>query len=190
MKSLVAFAALAAAAAIAAPASAQTPALPSYLAPVTFNGGVGYTGIDLPGKDLGGITLRAGADFGKYFGVEGEATFGTTGVDNHGQVVNSRLDLNQQYAGYGVVRYPVLPNANIFARGGYGHMDLTAGVTPLVTDTESTVKFGADSWNYGAGAEYFFDGKNGLRAEYTRMDFVSHGVQDADTWSVSYVRKF
>ena len=87
MKSLVAFAALAAVAAVAAPASAQsslTSALPSYLAPISYNAGIGYTGIDLPGKDLGGITLRAGADFGKYFGVEGEATFGTADVDNHG----------------------------------------------------------------------------------------------------------
>ncbi|MGZ3275752.1 MAG: porin family protein [Caulobacteraceae bacterium] len=188
MKSLVAFAALAAVAAIAAPASAQT--LPSYLAPISYNAGIGYTGIDLPGKDLGGITLRAGADFGKYFGVEGEATFGTTDVDNHNTVFNSRLHLNQQYAGYGVVRYPVLPNANIFARGGYGHTDLTAGVTPLLTGVETTGKAGLDSWNYGAGAQYFFDGKNGLRAEYTRQDFVSHGVGDADTWSVSYVHKF
>ena len=190
MKSLVAFAALAAVAAIAAPASAQTPALPTYLAPISYNASIGYTGIDLPGKDLGGITLRAGADFGKYFGVEGEATFGTQDVNDHGTVFNSRLHLNQQYAGYGVVRYPVLPKANIFARGGYGHTDLTAAVTPLLTGLETTGKVGLDSWNYGAGAEYFFDGKNGLRAEYTRVDFVSHGVNDADTWSVSYVHKF
>jgi hypothetical protein len=187
VKSLVAFAALAAVAAIAAPASAQD--LSSFK-PVSYNAGVGYTGIDLPGKDLGGITLRAGADFGKYFGVEGEATFGTTDVDNHGTVFNSRLHLDQSYAGYGVVRYPVLPKANIFARGGYGHTDLTAGVTPLLTGQETTAKAGVDSWNYGAGAEYFIDGKNGVRAEYTRMDFVTRGLNDADTWSVSYVHKF
>jgi hypothetical protein len=190
VKSLVAFAALAAVAAIAAPASAQSVALPSYLAPISYNASIGYTGIDLPGKDLGGITLRAGADFGKYFGLEGETTFGTTDVDNHGMVYNSRLHLNQSYAGYGVVRYPVLPKANIFARGGYGHTDLTAGVTPLLTGQEVTAKAGVDSWNYGAGAEYFIDGKNGLRAEYTRMDFVTRGLNDADTWSVSYVHKF
>lgn len=187
MKSLVAFAALAAAAAVAAPASAQD--LSSFK-PVTYNAGVGYTGFDLPGKDLGGVTLRAGADFGKYFGAEAEATFGTQDISNHGTAANTRLHLNQQYAGYGVVRYPVLPNANVFARGGYGHTDLTAGVTDLVVQVEQTAKAGVDSWNYGAGAEYFFDGKNGLRAEYTRMDFQSNGLRDIDSWSVSYVHKF
>ena len=90
-----------------------------------------------------------------------------------------------------MVRYPVLANANVFARGGYGHTDLTAGVTAsLLTGVETTAKAGLDSWNYGAGAQYFFDGKNGIRAEYTRFDFQERGVQDADTWTVSYVHKF
>ena len=188
MKSLVAFAALAAAAAIAAPASAQT--LPSDLSPVTYTVGVGYTGASTSGADLGAITLRAGANFGKYFGVEGEGSFGVN--DQRGSLsgVPYKLHVDDQYAGYGVVRYPVLPKANIFARGGYGHTDLTAAVTPLLTGLETTGKVGLDSWNYGAGAEYFFDGKNGLRAEYTRFDFQGGAGGNADTWTVSYVYKF
>ena len=186
MKSLVAFAALAAVAAIAAPASAQT--LPAYLAPVSYNAGIGYTGVQTSGADLGAITLRAGADFGKYFGVEGEGSFGVN--DQNGSIgsVATKLHLNDQYAAYGVARYPLLPNANIFGRVGYGHSDIKG--TASLNNVSASQTVGLDSVNYGAGAEYFFDGKNGVRAEYTRFDFQSHGAQDADTWTVSYVRKF
>jgi len=186
VKSLVAFAALAAAAAVAAPASAQT--LPSYLAPVTYNGSIAYSGLHTDGADLGAITLRLGADFGRYLGVEGEGSFGV--VDENGSVdgVATKLHLNDQYAGYVVARYPVLPNANLFARIGYGHSDVRASASAGGLSAAQTV--GLDSWNFGAGGQYFFDGKNGIRAEYTRFDFQDRGAQDADTWSVGYVRKF
>jgi len=186
MKSLIAVAALAAAAAaVAAPASAQTP---SYLAPVTYNAGIGYTGVNTSGADLGAITLRAGADFGKYFGVEGEGSFGVN--DEHGTIsgVPYKLHIDDQYAGYGVVRYPLIPNANVFARLGYGHSDLKA--TASAGGVTASQRAGVDSVNFGAGGEYFFDRRNGLRAEYTRFDFQGHGAGDADTWSVSYVYRF
>jgi hypothetical protein len=182
-------AALAAAAAVAAPASAQN--LPSF-APVSFNAGVGYTGISLPSTNLGAVTFRAGADFGKYVGLEAEGAFGAGDADNYIGALTAvtKTHLNDEYAGYAVVRYPVLPNANVFARGGYGHSDIKVSAFNQTTQTGGSVTAGADSWNYGAGAQYFFDAKNGLRAEYTRYDFVDRGVTSADTWSISYVRKF
>jgi hypothetical protein len=186
MKSLVAFAALAAVAAVAAPASAQT--LPASLAPVTYNAGIGYTGVNTSGADIGAITLRAGADFGKYFGVEGEGSFGVNDQNGSVGTVATKLHLNDQYAAYGVVRYPVLPKTNVFARGGFGHSDVKA--TASLNGVSASQTVGLDSWNYGAGGEYFFDGKNGVRAEYTRFDFQERGMQDADTWTVSYVHKF
>ena len=186
MKSLVAFAALAAVAAVAAPASAQT--LPASLAPVTYNAGIGYTGVNTSGADLGAITLRAGADFGKYVGVEGEGSFGVNDENGHIGSAATKLHLNDQYAAYGVARYPLLPNANVFGRVGYGHSDIKA--TASLNGVSASQTVGLDSVNYGAGAEYFFDGKNGVRAEYTRFDFQNRNAQDADTWTVSYVRKF
>lgn len=186
MKSLIAFAAVVAAGAVAAPAFAQS--LPSYLGPVTYNAGIGYTGVDTQGADLGAITLRAGADFGKYLGVEGEGSFGV--VDQNGTfgAASTKLHLNDEYAAYGVVRYPVMPNANVFARGGFGHSDIKGSASAGGLSASQTV--GLDSWNFGAGVEYFFDRKNGVRAEYTRFDFQDRGLQDADTWTVSYVYKF
>jgi hypothetical protein len=183
VKSLIVLAAIAAVTAVAAPASAQT--LPSYLAPITYNVSAGYTGISWSGQNLGAVTLRAGADFGKYVGVEGEGSFGVTDANTAVHGYNGKLHLNDQFAGYGVVRYPVLPNANLFARVGYGHSDIKATMS-----WAPTANYGEDSLNYGVGGQYFFNPNDGLRVEWTRYDFQSHGMLPADTWSLSYVRKF
>lgn len=182
MKSLVASAAILAAAAFAAPAFAQT--IPGLGAP-TYSASVGYTGINTNALGFGAATFRAGADFGKYFGVEGEGAFGIVDQSKAIAGVTTYIRLDDEYAAYGVVRYPVAPTANLFVRGGFGHTDFRS--SPLAAASYST---GFDSWNYGGGGEYFFDGKNGVRAEYTRMSWQDRGLPDADTFSVSYVRKF
>ncbi len=68
-------------------------------------------------------------------------------------------------------------------RGGYG------GSRIKVSGTGFSASDSEGSWNYGGGAQYSFDGKNGLRAEYTRHDF-GNGARAADVWAASYVRKF
>ena len=75
------------------------------------------------------------------------------------------------------------PVARILARGGYGTTKIGAsalGVSAAGSD---------ESWNYGVGGQYLFDGQNGVRVDYTRHDFGS-GNEDANVWSVAYVRKF
>jgi outer membrane immunogenic protein len=183
MKSLIAVAALAAAA-VAAPAFAQT--VPTYLAPVSYYASAGYTGINWLGNNLGAVTLRAGADLGKYVGVEGEAGFGVADAGlSYPGIGSAKLHLDNQYAGYVVGRYPVLPNANLFARVGYGHDQIKASATGV-----NSVTTGEDSLNYGVGGQYLFDAKNGLRLEWTRYDFRATGSTPADAWTLSYVRKF
>ena len=188
VKSLVAFAAVAvAAAAVAAPAFAQS--LPA-LAPITYNAGLGFTGVSLPRTDVGAITLRAGADFGKYLGVEAEGAFGVVDADGQIGATTTKAHLNDEYAAYALARYPVLTNGSLFARVGYGHTDLKLTATDMVSSVSASGTARVDSWNYGAGAQYFFSGKNGVRVDYTRFDFRARGLTDADTWTVSYVRKF
>jgi outer membrane immunogenic protein len=186
VKSLIAVAAVAAISAVAAPAFAQVNA--ATFAPVTYEGSVGYTGINTNGVDLGAIDIRASANFGKYVGIEGEGAFGVN--DQNGNVGNiaTKLHLNNEYAGYGVFRWPVLANANLFARVGYGHSDIKA--TASLNGVSASRSAGYDSVNYGVGGEYFFDGKNGVRVDYTRFDFQTDDLKDADTWSVGYVRRF
>lgn len=187
MKSLIAFAAVAAAAAIAAPASAQT--LPSYLQGMSYNASLGYTGIAWGGNNLGAVTLRAGAGLGKYVGVEGEGNFGVADATASLGSVSAKTHLNNAYAGYFVAHYPVMPNGNLFARVGFGHIDAQQSVSVAGVGSV-TARDGVDSLNYGAGGEYFFDGKNGLRIEYTRYDLRTDNAKNADTWSLSFVRKF
>lgn len=177
MKSLVSLAAVAAISAVAAPAFAQT----SFFAPVSYEGTVGYTSISQYGGTLGAVDLRAAANFGAYAAIEGEGAFGVSDANVTG---GAKLRLNNEYAAYGVARWPVIANANLFARLGYGHSDVKATAGSLSAST------GVDSVNYGVGGEYFLDGKNGVRVDYTRYDFQSTGSKDADTWSVGYVRKF
>jgi hypothetical protein len=185
VKSLIAIAALAAAA-VAAPAFAQT--VPSYLAPVSYNASLGYTGVTWGGNNLGAVTLRAGADFGKYLGVEGEGNFGVADATVSLDGATAKTHLNNAYAGYVVGHYPIMPNGNLFARVGFGHIDAQASAS--YGGASASLREGADSLNYGAGGEYFFDGKNGLRIEYTRYDLRTDNAKDADTWSLSYIRKF
>jgi hypothetical protein len=185
VKSLVAFAAILAAGAVAAPAFAQSLALPAAVTPTSYDASAGYTGTNTQGAGFGAITLRGAAYFGKYFGVEAEGAFGIINDNAVVDGVAGSAHINDQYAAYGVVRYPVTTSVNLFVRGGFGHTDIatTPAAAPVVTT-------GYDSWNYGAGGEYFFDGKNGVRVDYTRADFQDRGLKDADTVSVSYVHKF
>jgi hypothetical protein len=183
MKSLVAIAALAAAAAIAAPASAQSIA---DLKPVSYYGSAGYTGIDYLGNNLGAVTLRVGANAGKYLGAEAEGAFGVADAGlSYPGIGSAKIHLNNEYAGYVVGRYPVLPNLDLLARVGYGHQEIKLSATGYGSASD-----GVDSLNYGVGGQYQFDAKNGLRLEWTRYDFRASNAKPADAWTLSYVYKF
>jgi hypothetical protein len=176
MKTLLIAAAGIAALALAAPASAQT----APYSGVNWYGNLGYTDFDASGGNLSAITGRLGARFGQYFGVEGELS-GGLGVSHASG--GADVHLNNQEALYGVAFLPLSPNADLFARGGYGW---AAYHTSLDGVNNS---FNGQSWNFGAGGQYFFDHANGVRVDYTREEATNHGP-DANVWGVSYVHKF
>jgi len=150
--------------------------------PTDVYGSLGYTGTNYgSGVDahVGSITGRLDARFGKYFGLEAEAAGGVTG-DHDTAGFNTRLD--HQYAGYVVGYLPVMRNADLFARVGYGSSTVRYEGTGGFTEN-------VESLNYGAGGQYFFTRHDGLRAEYTRQEANGFGP-NADTMSVSYVHKF
>ncbi len=149
----------------------------------TYYGTMGYAGSSVGGVDLGAIQGRLGARFGKYFGVEGELAGGVKNDKTDVAGVPAKVDLQHQAAVYGVGFVPISPNLDLFARVGYGDNKIKASV-PGASASED-----GNSWNYGAGAQYTFDGKNGVRADYTRYD-VQHSSANADVWSLAYVRKF
>lgn len=179
MKTLIA-AATVAGLSIAAPAFAQDQSAP--LTGVYAN--LGYAHSSPGDADLNAIQGRLGYRFNNYLGVEGELAAGL-GSDKVAVApgVDAKVKLRHQEAIYGVGFLPLTPQWDLIGRVGYGNTRIRAssgGVS--ASDNEQ-------SWNFGAGAQYHFDGVNGIRADYTRQEFEDHGGH-ADVWSVAYSRKF
>lgn len=174
---------VAAGAAIAALAPAMASAQPATSG-TTFYGTLGYAGTDLDDVDLGAIQGRLGARFGQYLGVEGEVSGGVKDDKVNVAGTDVKIKLDHQEAIYGVGFLPISPNLDLLARVGYGHTEGSGSVGGV------SAKVKGDSWNYGVGGQYTFDGVNGVRADYTRESFQRSGGGDANVWSVAYVRKF
>lgn len=179
MKTLIATAAAGFVAMMLVPGAASA----QDLSPTTTYGTLGYSASEADGVNLGAIQGRLGARFGKYLGVEGEAAFGVNNDKTYVAGVPVKIEEKHQVAAYGVGYLPVAPNADLFVRAGYGNTKLKASAAG------SSASDDGDSWNYGVGGQYFFNDKNGVRADYTRHDFVGNGP-NANEWAVSYVRKF
>lgn len=137
------------------------------------------TSKDLGDVNLGAVTLRAGTRLNPYVGFEGELAFGLQD-DSEGGV---NTELSRQYAAYLVAYAPIRPNADLFARIGYGAQKYR------FEQGDALYEPVLESVNLGLGAQYFFDDRNGVRADLTHQEFVDSKA-DADTVSVSYVRKF
>ena len=161
----------------AVPAMAQTMQSPTYY------GTLGYTQLDGSQGDLGAVTGRFGAKFTPYLGAEAEASFGVKDEDISFGGVDGKLKHEYDAAIYGVATLPVSPNFDVFARVGYGTTELKAKAAGVSASEDG------ESVNYGAGANYYFDAQNGVRADWTRRDFRSDGGE-ADVYSVNYVRRF
>jgi outer membrane immunogenic protein len=180
MKTLIAAASVAVLAA-AAPAFAQ-------VQPTANTGAyanLGYTNFGIGDANIDAIQGRLGYRFNDYLGVEGEFAGGL----DHDKVaiapgVDAKVKLDHQEAIYGVGFLPITPQFDLLGRVGYGHSKTT---TTLAGIHDSD---GEDSWNFGGGGQYTFDGHNGIRAEYTRQEYQGHDAGHADVWSVGYNRKF
>ena len=182
MKIIVSLAVAGAALSLAGATAAQT--VPLY-------GTIGYThyGAEIEGEELniGAVTGRIGGRLTPNIAVEGEGSFGVRDHEESASGLTASLSLNHQAIGYVVGFLPVSPTAELFARIGYGVTDLELeltgpGFSDSASESEGTVA-------YGAGGQFFFDGLNGVRAEYTRYDFQDDGG-DIDSVSIAYVRRF
>jgi hypothetical protein len=203
------FAAASAAALLAAvPAAAQTVGQPGLY------GTIGYMHLstDLEGDfdengtedsfdiDVGAVTGRFGGRFTPYLGAEAELSFGVRDSEDSQQFTVSgvtvdadvSVELKNQFAAYGVGFLPVSPNADLFARVGYGRGELdgtvrvSGGGTTLTEELEGDNSF----WAYGVGGQFMFDGVNGVRVDYTRYDIDEEDAGEFDAFSIAYVRKF
>src|SRR5690606_36640127 len=149
----------------------------------TYYGTLGYSQLDHSDGDLGAVTGRLGAKLNPYLGVEGEASIGVKDDDFTVAGVEGKLEHDYDAAAYVVGTLPVTPNFELFARGGYGTTSIKAELAGVESEADG------ESWNYGVGANYFFDGQNGVRGDWTRRDFTDDGGE-VDVYSLNYVRRF
>lgn len=178
--------ALGAAAVIAAPAAAQTDPHDNSASHYWY-GMLGFTNHEVFSSSLFTFDGRLGARWG-WFGVEGEAGVGINHhrignglISNSGMMGNS-VGLNNQQTIYGVGYLPLTPNIDLFARAGFGRTQWNFKGMAHPDD-------GDTNWNVGGGGQWFWNGNNGIRAEYTHETF-NRASATADDWSVSYVLKF
>jgi opacity protein-like surface antigen len=189
MKFLIA--AAAAATLIPAAALAQAAAPPTGL-----YGTLGYANAHTGDFNLGAIQGRLGWRFNNWLGVEGELAFGVNddkGSQTVGGVnVNTSVKLKDQEAIYAVGFLPLSTDFDLLARIGYGHQSAKASATAVSGGGPVTVSDRADgdSWNFGVGAQYHFDGANGVRGDYTREEFSGSGSGHADVWSIAFSHRF
>jgi len=160
----------------AVPAMAQSVSTPQVY------GSIGYSQLSAEDGELGAVTGRIGAQFNPHFGIEGEASVGVSDDEIPVGIPGGRIELKHDVAAYAVGYLPVSPNFELFGRVGYGSSNFEVTASGLSTDESF------DGVNYGVGANWFIDGSNGLRGDWTRRDFGDDG--DADVWSLSYVRRF
>lgn len=177
MKTLIAAASAATVLALAGAAQAQT-------APVGVYGSVGYANAHSDNVDLGAIQGRLGYRFMPYVGLEGEAAFGVKKDDVTVAGVTGRAKLEHEAAIYGVGFLPLSDKTDLFARVGYGNTKVK--VSALGTSASAD----GNSWNFGVGGQHYFDGVNGVRADYTRQEFTKSNAGHADVYSIAYTRRF
>ena len=163
---------------LAAPAMAQSLSSPQVY------GTLGYTQLNGSDGDLGAVTGRVGAKLNRYFGVEGEASVGVHDDNITFGGVDGRLEHRYDAAAYGVATLPLSPNLEVFGRVGYGTTEVKSSIQGFAAANDGR------SVNYGVGANYFLDDRNGVRADWTRRDFQEDNGGEADAYSLSYVRRF
>ena len=167
----------------AAATAAFIAAAPAFAQSTGAYGTLGGEDLNSDSTNIGAVTGRLGYRFIPYVGVEGELSAGLG--DDHINISGARtgVHVNDQYAGYAVGFLPVTRNADLLARIGYGATDLN------FSQPGRSFHDSVTSWNAGVGGQYFLDGKDGLRADYTR-ETADRSDLDANVWSLAYVRKF
>lgn len=166
---------------IAAPTFAQTQ--PST--GIQTRGSIGYTQLDHADGSLGAVTSRLGVDFNRYLGAEGEFSVGVLDDDFTVAGVEGKTKLEYDAAAYAVGKLPLGENLELFGRVGYGTTQIETRVPGIVSASAD-----GESLNYGAGANWFFNGRQGVRGEWTRRDFQDDGAGEVDTYGLSFVSRF
>ncbi|HEY5411430.1 MAG TPA: outer membrane beta-barrel protein [Caulobacteraceae bacterium] len=165
-------------------------------------GDLGWSHVMTHGADTDGIQGRVGARFYRFFGIEGEIGGGLSNGSNTVDFTSgtppvttpTSVGVKQTLAGavYGVGFLPITHRFDLLARVGYGgsRYDVSPNGMTSYRVTENGIR-------YGVGGEYFLDGKNGIRVDYTREHMGNlddtpgfFPARNANVWAVSYAHRF
>jgi hypothetical protein len=196
MKSLVLFASAAAVLGCAMPAAAQIAlSEPEHTGAY---GELGYTGGEVHGASQNVITGRLGYRFNRFLGAEGELGVGVSTGDRTfaaGTPAETNVGVKQKTseAAYAVGYLPLTPRADLFARAGYGAAQYSVNPAGAPDYSART-----DGFRYGAGGQFFLDGQNGVRLDWTHYDVRNvhdpvgyfGGDKGSDLWSVAFSHRF
>ena len=153
-------------------------------------GGAAYVTdpVGATGTDLFTVEAKLGYNFNTYFGVEAQGSLGlNTDSEQVGTATLNRT-LDYSVGAFAVARLPVFESFDLFARGGIHNTQVGLAVEnpPIIDDVPFSVgSITETGFAVGAGAQYNFDKKNAIRADYTYLDGI-----DAETLSIGYIRKF
>jgi hypothetical protein len=151
-------------------------------------GSLGYAAQSFADVDaeFGSVQGRIGWRAHRFLGIEGEVGHGVT-QDAFGDV-----ELGGEAAAYVLGVAPLTDRFELFARVGVGTQDLSGQVVCIAIfppPPGCSLPEADESRNWGVGAQYFLDGSNGVRLDWTRKSFEDADLE-ADVWSLSYVRRF
>jgi outer membrane immunogenic protein len=126
-----------------------------------LNGGI--AAIDGDGATLQAVTVRGGVAFHELLGAELEASFGI-GAEELDDDLGAEIELENQFGGYLVARYPVLPGIEALGRIGYTTGEFQASASGISGDVE------IDGFAFGFGGEFMVTDQFGIRGDYTRIE--------------------
>ena len=185
-----------------------------------FDGMTGYATLGWNHTQSDGLvgdsaTVRVGARFNTYVGIEAEGNIGLgpyrqinynagcpAGMACIAVVTTYKSKLGHSEALYGRGFLPIFPGADLTARIGYGIASYDSFSFLGVTTTGAYASLGNGGFSrnvikVGVGFQYDVDGFNGFRVDYTRDFFTDNspiGIaalgEGQNILSLSYVRSF
>lgn len=123
----------------------------------------GLSAFDGDGATLNALSARGGIAFHDLLSAELEASFGL-GAEEVDGLSGTELELENQFGGYLVGRYPVLPRFDAIGRIGYTTGEFQASSGGVAGDVET------DGFAFGLGGEFMLTDQLGVRADYTRIE--------------------
>lgn len=125
------------------------------------NGGVSI--FDTDEATINALNMRGGVNFNEIMGAEFEAAFGL-GAEDFDAIDGAQVEVENQFSGFFVGRYPVLSRVDVLGRVGYTTGELQISNSGVSTDAE------IDGFAFGLGGEFMFTEAFGIRGDYTRIE--------------------